>query len=83
MSNLQNLGNISNEKKEQRILILHSLFKAGNVLTITGAAKHFGLSEATIIKYCKAGNIPMLDHAGQAIVPMTEKNRPDWWDVDL
>lgn len=79
MHGLKNLGNISNEKKEQRIMILRQLFKTGNVLTVTGAAKYFGLSEATILKYCKVGDIPVLDHDGKAIVPMTKSNRPDWW----
>lgn len=56
---LNDLANSSNEKREQRIMKLRRDFRNQEVFTVKAAAIKYLLSENTIIKYCKDGNIPL------------------------
>ena len=79
MSSLSNMATSSNEKREQRIMRLRRMFDDGEVATVMSAVNKFGYSYATIVKWCKDGNIPLLDtEKGSYVVPVTDNNKPRW-----
>ncbi len=71
------LGLASNERKEQNIMLLRQAFNQQKVITVEAAAKYFAMSQATILKWCREGNIPLLAE-GQPVVEMSPENRPSW-----
>lgn len=79
MSSLSNMATSSNEKREQRIMRLRRMFDDGEVATVMSAVNKFGYSYGTIVKWCKDGNIPLLDtEKGSYVVPVTDNNKPKW-----
>lgn len=75
---LNDLAFSSNEKKIQRIMRLRNSFNKREVITIRSACAKTGYAESTIIKWCKEGNIPLLQDDGKSIVPLTDENTPKW-----
>ncbi len=74
-----NFGLESNEAKEQRIIRLRTMFQKQEIVTITSAEKKTGFSRATIIKWCKQGNIPLWDDKkNKSVVELTKQNTPKW-----
>lgn len=75
---LSDLATSSNEKREQRIMRLRQWFNNQEVVTVKAAENKTGFRPATIIKWCKDGDIPLIGDDGQPVVPLTEQNRPKW-----
>lgn len=76
---LDNLANASNERRNQTIMRVRMDFKKGIIKTVKSATNKYVVSENTMLKYCKDGNIPLWDtHKNQPVVPLTDENRPDW-----
>lgn len=75
---LSDLATSSNEKREQRIMRLRKWFNEEKVVTVTSAVKKTGYKEATIIRWCTDGDIPLINRNGEPVVPLTKKNWPKW-----
>lgn len=76
---LDNLANASNERRLQTIMRVRNDFKKGICRTVKSACIKYVVSETTMKKYCKDGNIPMWDtQKNQPVVPVTDENKPDW-----
>lgn len=76
---LDNLANASNEKRNQTIMRVRNDFNQGIIRTVKSACIKYVVSENTMLKYCKDGNIPMWDpKKNQTVVPLTENNTPKW-----
>lgn len=79
MSRLSNMGLASNERREQHIMKLRRAFNEQQVATVQAAMHLTGYSYTTIVKWCKDGNIPLMDgKKGQPVVPATKDNMPKW-----
>lgn len=76
---LDNLANASNERRLQTIMKVRRDFNEGIIKTVKSGAVKYVVSENTMLKYCKDGDIPMWDtKKNQPVVPLTETNTPDW-----
>ena len=75
---LSNLAISSNEKREQRIMRLRNAFNNQKYVTVASAAQGTGYAYSTVLKWCKDGNIPMLDSEGEPVVPIINDNKPKW-----
>lgn len=78
MGQLDNLGNASYEKRQQRIMIIRRAFDNQELVTVGSVVKKYGYKENTVIGWAKSGDIPLLDNTGQPVVPVTDSNRPKW-----
>lgn len=79
MRETTNMGLISNEKKEQNIIKLRVMYHKQKVVTVASAMKEFGVVENTIIKWCKAGDIPLIGSDNKPVIKFTAENMPSWW----
>ena len=69
----------ANEKREQRIMRLRKGFREKKFITVASAAEGMGgYSKATVEKWAKDGDIPLLKSNGKPVVPVTDKNSPKW-----
>lgn len=75
---LSDLANASNERRLQDIMRLRRLFDDQEVVSVSSAAKRFGYSEKTIIKWCVDGDIPLCYADGSTVVEVTVDNQPKW-----
>ncbi|MBZ2406624.1 hypothetical protein [Liquorilactobacillus hordei] len=75
---LNDLAFNSNEKRLQRIMKLRRDFNEKKVVTVKSASAATGYAYSTIVKWCKDGDIPLVDIEGKTVVPMTDKNTPRW-----
>lgn len=78
MSKMSAMGDASSLKRLKRIHQLQVDFHHGDVLTVKSAVNRYGYRRATIEKWAKDGDVPLvndliLDHT-VTIVPVTEKN---------
>ena len=78
LSTLDNLANSSYERRQQRIMKLRRDFNDMKYITVDSVVKLTGYTEATVIKWAKDGNIPLLIDNGTTVVPVTDENRPTW-----
>lgn len=81
MNALSNMALASNERKERNIIQLRQLFDYGKVYTVASAQKKLGYTRQTILRWCREGNIPLVDtekdHSGKTtVVPMDATNKP-------
>lgn len=78
---LSDMANASNEAREQNIMKLRRLFEQQEVCTVKAASLKFGYRASTIRKWCRDGNIPLMDPDGKVspVVPLTEQNQPSWY----
>lgn len=82
MSSLDNMGNASNERREQTIMKVRQDFNEGIIRTVKSGADKYVVSESTMIKYCKDGNIPLWNpKKNESVVPLTDENMPKWLTV--
>lgn len=79
MQTTTNFGLASNERHEQNVLRLKSLFNQQKVVTVASAAQWFAMTERTIEKWCKEADIPLFYDNEHTVVPMTKENQPKWW----
>lgn len=81
---LYDMANASNEMREQNIMRLRNLFDHGYIMTVLAAHQRLGYTEATIKKWCRDGDIPLIDHQDEHgtvyVVPLTDQNWPKWLD---
>lgn len=76
---LSDLANASYEKRQQNIMKLRRLFETKVCFTVPAAASYMGYSRATIISWCKAGDIPLIDpYLQTSVVEITAENSPKW-----
>lgn len=77
---LSDMANASNEAREQNIMKLRRLFELQEVCTVKSASLRFGYRESTIRKWCRDGDIPLMDPGQKVnpVVPLTDKNQPSW-----
>lgn len=75
---LSNMANASNEKFNQRVMILKRNFNDQKWVTVQSVMQATGYTEATVLKWAKAGNVPLLKPDGAPVVPLTKANRPRW-----
>lgn len=76
------MANFSNEKREQQIMVLRRNFNKKKWVTVESVVHGTGYRQATVIKWAKDGNIPLLKKDGTSVVPLTTDNRPDWLPQD-
>lgn len=76
---LSDMAFSSNEKREQRIMRLRQGFREKKFITVKSASKAMGgYSEATVEKWAKDGDVPLLKSNGNPVVPITDENSPEW-----
>ena len=79
MGKLDQLGNASNEKRNQRIMVLRSDFAHRRVVTVNSAVKRYGYRESTVVRWAKDGDIPLITNDGKTtVVPVRQSNAPQW-----
>lgn len=83
MSQLDNMGGASYERRQQNIMKLRNMFNKQEVVTIQSAMAKTGYAEGTIKGWCKDGNIPLFTDNDHTIVPMTNENKPKWWKWEV
>ena len=72
---LNDLATSSNERREQRIMLLRKGFNEEKYNTISEAAEVCGYSYNTVKKWAIDGDIPLLDINGKPIVQVTQNNK--------
>lgn len=61
MGKLDLLGDASNEKRNQRIILLRNAFNDEKINTVQEAAQISGYTANTVRKWARDGNIPLMD----------------------
>ncbi|OYP91319.1 hypothetical protein [Ligilactobacillus salivarius] len=75
MKELSNLAISSNEKREQRIMLLRAKYNDEKYNTIEDVVNDTGYTDKTVRKWAIDGNIPLIDTNNQTIVPITFENK--------
>ena len=76
---LNDMANASNERRLQTVMRLKQMFRRQQVVTVMSAMQKFGVTRTTILKYCRSGDIPLLDtETRTTVVAVTDSNRPSW-----
>lgn len=76
---LKDMSMSSNEKREQRIMLLRKGFSEKKFFTVKAACSAMGgYTERTVEKWAKDGDIPLLRNDGKTVVPVTDENSPVW-----
>ena len=75
MKELSNLAISSNEKREQRIMLLRAKYNDEKYNTVEDVVNDTGYTDKTVRKWAIDGNIPLIDTNNQTIVPITFENK--------
>lgn len=72
---LSDMALASNEKRQQRIMLLRQGFNEERYQSVSQAAAYFHYTYQTVAKWAKDGDIPLLDLHGRPVVPVTDANQ--------
>lgn len=75
---LSDMATAANERLNQRVMVLRRNFNEQKWVTVKSVMQATGYTEATVLKWAKKGNVPLLKDDGAPVVPLTKANRPRW-----